>query len=125
MFNNRQWSTGNLKLNCQFLENSVSKKKDNYCYSRSPSDNLYEYENMHPKLKCMKNRKVIKKEMHYRNKKDNVYTRTSYGYYGPSKSQENVSLEKRVLSTAKSNHVDSRTITNPMNVSHGFLLKKK
>ena len=125
MFNNRQWSTGILKLNGQFLENSVSKKKENYVYCSPPSENLCEYENMHPDLLGMKNTQAFEKKMHYRNKKDDFCTSISYGYYGPSKSQENVSLEKRVLSTAKSNHVDGRTITNQMNVSHGSLLKKK
>ena len=62
MFNNRQWSTGILKLNGQFLENSVSKKKENYCYSNPPSENLCEDENMHPELQGMKNTKAFERK---------------------------------------------------------------
>ena len=86
MFNNRQWSTGNLKLNGQFLENSVSKKKENYFYYSPPSEYLSEYENMPLELQGMKNTQAFEKEIHNRKKKDNFCTGPSYGYYGPSKS---------------------------------------
>ena len=80
---------------------------------------------MYPELQGMKNTKAFEKEMHHRKKKDNVCTSTLYGYYGSSKSQENISFKKKVLSTVKSNYVDSRTFTNQMNVSHESLFKKR